>query len=182
MQSEGDTAIVTVLVAVAVAGVEHVFDLFGVERNKAEAVGDEFISENGGVGLNFDKINGHGGNFGQHGAAQRVSKSKVDVAESKVDMTACSLLENMILASSRTEDIGGCRKAHFADSHSRSNLLQAIHDLVLHLGMKLGLMRRLFAVCVAHEVRDGGDGSLTTLVFRAEFKRVGYHSSLTLYC
>lgn len=91
MQTEGDAAIVTVLVAVAVAGVEHVFDLFGVERNKAEAVGDEFISENGGVDLDLDKINGHGGNFGQHGPAQRVGKSKVNVAEGKVDMAACSL-------------------------------------------------------------------------------------------
>lgn len=73
--------------------------MFGVERNKAEAVGDEFISENGGVGLDLDKIDGHGGNFGQHGPAQRVGKSKVDVAEGKVDMAACSLQENIELAS-----------------------------------------------------------------------------------
>lgn len=91
MQSEGDAAILTVLVAVAVAGVEHVFDLFGVERNETEAVGDEFIGENRGISFDLDEINGHGGYFGEHGAAQRVGKSKVDVAEGEVHMTSCSL-------------------------------------------------------------------------------------------
>lgn len=91
VQSEGDAAILAVLVAFAVAAVEHVFDLFRVERNQAEAVGNEFIGQDGGVGFDLDEINGHGGDFGQHGAAQRVGKSKVDVAEGEVNMTGGSL-------------------------------------------------------------------------------------------
>lgn len=91
MQCEGDAAILAVLVAVAVTGVEHVFGLFRVERNQAQAVGDEFIGEDGGVCFDLDEINGHSGDFGEHGAAQRVGKSKVDVGEGKVNMTSRSL-------------------------------------------------------------------------------------------
>ena len=61
---EGDGAVLAVLVAVAVAGVEDVFDLLGVQGDEAEAVGDELVGEDGGVGFDLDEVDGHGGHFG----------------------------------------------------------------------------------------------------------------------
>ena len=61
-----------VLLTVAVPGVEHIVDLFRVQGDETETVGDEFVGENGRVGFYFDEIDGHGGDFGEHDAAQGV--------------------------------------------------------------------------------------------------------------
>ena len=76
---ESHAAVLAVLVAVAVASVEHVFDLLAVERDEAEAVGDKFIGEDGGVGFDFDEVDGHRGDFGEDGAAEGVGEGEVDV-------------------------------------------------------------------------------------------------------
>ena len=39
---------------------------------------DEFVGEGGGVCLNFDKVNSHGGDFGEECSAQRVGERKVN--------------------------------------------------------------------------------------------------------
>ena len=51
---EGHTAMFTVLVAVAVSRIEKLVDSFGVEWDKAQAVGNELVSQDGAVGLDLD--------------------------------------------------------------------------------------------------------------------------------
>lgn len=48
-------------------------------------MGDEFVSEDGRVGLDFDEINSHGWDFGENDSADRVSEAEVDVGELEID-------------------------------------------------------------------------------------------------
>ena len=43
-------------------------------------MGDEFVGENGGVGFDFDEVDGHGGDFGENDAAEGVGEGEVDGA------------------------------------------------------------------------------------------------------
>ena len=73
-----DRAKLTVGVAVfAVAGVgEEGGAVEAVERDEAEAVGDELIGQDGGVGYDVDEVDGEGWDLGEHGAAERVGEGK----------------------------------------------------------------------------------------------------------
>lgn len=53
---------------------------------------DEFIGENGGIGFDFDDVDGDGGDFGEEGAAEGVGESEVDGAEAEVNTMWFSLL------------------------------------------------------------------------------------------
>ena len=48
-------------------------------------MGDKFISEDGSVGFDFDKVDSHGGDFGENSAPEGVGESEVDVLESEVN-------------------------------------------------------------------------------------------------
>ena len=77
---DGDGAIFAILIAVAVSGVENVFYLFGVQGNETEAVGNEFVCENGSVDFDLNKIDSHGWDFSKDGSAEGISESEVYVA------------------------------------------------------------------------------------------------------
>lgn len=85
VEAEDDGAIVAEFVAVAVAGVQHVLDAARAERNEAEAMGEEFIGEDGSVGLDLHEIDGDSRDLGQHGAAQAVSEGERGVVENEID-------------------------------------------------------------------------------------------------
>ena len=76
----------TVLIAVAVAGIQDVLDRFAIEGNEAKAVGDEFVREDRSVGLDFYKVDCHRGDFSENCTAKGICKGKGDVCEGEVDM------------------------------------------------------------------------------------------------
>ena len=88
--------VLTVLVAVAVAGVEDVLDLLGGERDETEAVRDEFIGEHGGVGFDFDEVDRHGGYFGEDGPPEGVGEGEVCVGEGEVNEVCAGLVVEMV--------------------------------------------------------------------------------------
>ena len=57
MQRQGHGAALAVKVADTVAGVDElVVNVGRVQRDKAEAMGEEFVGDNRGVGFDFNKI------------------------------------------------------------------------------------------------------------------------------
>lgn len=46
---------------------------------------DELVSEDTGVGFDFDKVDGHGRDFGKDNAADGVGEGEVNVGEFEVD-------------------------------------------------------------------------------------------------
>ncbi len=54
-------------------------------------MGDKFVSENGGVGFDFDEVDGHGGDFGENGAPEGVGESEVNVLEGEVNGVGAGL-------------------------------------------------------------------------------------------
>ena len=56
MQRKGDGAMFAILVAVAVAREGKIVNAFGSKGNETEAVGDEFVGEDRGVGFDFDEV------------------------------------------------------------------------------------------------------------------------------
>ena len=87
MEGESDGAELAVGVAVfAVAGVgEEGGAVQAVERDEAESVGDELVGEDGGVCYNVDKVDGEGGDLGEHGAAEGVGEGEGGGLEDEVD-------------------------------------------------------------------------------------------------
>lgn len=72
-QIEDDGAALAFAAAVAVAVVDHVcVAVAGVEGDEAEAVGDEFVGEDGGVAQHLDLVDGDGGDFGEDSTAEGV--------------------------------------------------------------------------------------------------------------
>jgi len=84
VECECDATIIAVLLTVAVAGVKDGVDVFGIQWDEAEAMGDEFVGKNRGVGFDFDKVDGHGGHFAKNNAAEGVSEGEVDISEGEV--------------------------------------------------------------------------------------------------
>ena len=81
------------VLAVAVASVLQVLvAVLCVERDHTQAVGEEFIGENGGIALDLDNVEGEGGHFGQDRAAEGVGEGEVDGAESEVDTVRLRLI------------------------------------------------------------------------------------------
>ena len=85
MERQGHGAVLAVVGAFAFPVRDHFIDLSAVQGNEAETMGDELIGKDGGVGLNLDKIDGHGGDFGEYGTAEGVGKGEVDIFEGEVD-------------------------------------------------------------------------------------------------
>ena len=52
---------------------------------------EEFIRKDGGVGLDFDEVDGDCGDFGEHGAAEGVGEGEGGVAEDEVDRCCVGL-------------------------------------------------------------------------------------------
>lgn len=70
MQRQRDTAARAVVLAFAVARVLDVLvAIFGVEGDEADAVGEEFVGEDGGVLFHFNEVDGDGWDFGEDHAA-----------------------------------------------------------------------------------------------------------------
>ena len=63
-----------------------------VERDKAEAVGDELVGENGSVGYDVDKVDSEGGDLGEHGAAKGVGKGEGGGLQDEIDAVLFGLL------------------------------------------------------------------------------------------
>lgn len=88
--------------SIAVAGVAvtreaHGHSAVASERNEAEAVGDELVGEDGGIGFDLDEIDGDGGDLGDHHAPKRVGDADIGVAKLEFHEVV----------------------SHFANSHSR---------------------------------------------------------------
>lgn len=49
-------------------------------------MGKEFVGQDGGVGFDFDEVDGHNGDFGEDGAAQGVGEGEGDVGENEIDI------------------------------------------------------------------------------------------------
>ena len=56
-----------------------------VEGDETDAVGKEFVRENGGVLFDFDYVDCNGWNFCENNTAEGVGKGEVDGAEFEVD-------------------------------------------------------------------------------------------------
>ena len=78
VEAQDDGAAFAVRVApFAVAIVGEVFgDVDGVQGDEAETVGDEFVGQDGGVGGDFDKVDGKGGDLGEHHASEGVGEGQ----------------------------------------------------------------------------------------------------------
>lgn len=73
-QGDPDAAVVAVLLAVAVPRVEQAAGVFRIEGDEAQAVGDEFVGEDGCVRLDLDNVDGDCRDFGLDDAPYRVGK------------------------------------------------------------------------------------------------------------
>lgn len=67
-------------------------------------MGDELVGEDGGVGVDFDEVDAHGGDFGEHGAAEGVGEGEVDGGEDEVDAVCLGLYRSV---RANTQIIGG---------------------------------------------------------------------------
>jgi hypothetical protein len=86
VQGERDAAACAMVLTFAVARVLDVLiAVFRVEGDEADAVGEEFVGEDGGVFFYFDEVDGDGWDFGEHYSAQGVGEGEVDGAEFEVD-------------------------------------------------------------------------------------------------
>lgn len=47
-------------------------------------MGNEFVGEDGGIGVDLDEVNGHRRHFGKDDAAQGIREGEVDVGEGKI--------------------------------------------------------------------------------------------------
>ena len=82
MELDGTKLALAVTVAcVTVARESHGHGSLTGERNESESVGDELVIENRGVNLDFDKVNGNGGNFGDHDTAESVGHAGIGLTE-----------------------------------------------------------------------------------------------------
>lgn len=77
VQGQRHAALFAVLLAVAVSRVVELVDAARVERDEAETVRDEFVGEDGAVGLDFDEVDGERGDFGLDDSAERICKGNV---------------------------------------------------------------------------------------------------------
>lgn len=91
MQRKLYAAVIAILLAVAVSGVKQAVDVLGLEGNQTQAMGNELVSEDRCVGLDFDQVDGDHRDFGLDNATQRVGEGKVAVREIKVDVDVISL-------------------------------------------------------------------------------------------
>lgn len=70
-------ALAVAVTGVAVAGEAHAHGVVRGEGDEAEAVGDELVVENRGVGVYLDEVDGDGGDLGDHDAAEGVGHARV---------------------------------------------------------------------------------------------------------
>ena len=92
VEGELDGAVGAEVGAGAVPGVLHGADgLVGGEGDEAEAVGDELVGNDGGVGLELDPVDGHDRRLGDHDAADRVGRGQVGVLDLELDQLVAQL-------------------------------------------------------------------------------------------
>ena len=53
---------------------------------------EEFVGKDGGVGFDFDEVDGYGRDFGEHGAAEGVGEGEGGVAEDEFDGCCAGLV------------------------------------------------------------------------------------------
>lgn len=76
----------TVLVAITITGIQDVFYRFAIEGYQPKSMSDELIRQDRSVGVYFDEVDGHSGDFREHGSTERVCKGKSDVIQNEIDM------------------------------------------------------------------------------------------------
>jgi hypothetical protein len=114
--------------SVAVAGESHAHGGGGGERDEAEAVRDELVVEDGGVGLDFNKVDGDGGHLSDHDTAEGVGHARVGVAELELGVVVLELADPH--AGEALVRRGGCRTVHLGRA------VAARGDLGFPLGSK----------------------------------------------
>lgn len=67
-----------------------------VERDETEAVGDELVRQDGGVGYDVDEVDGEGGDLGEHGAAERVGEGEGGGLQDEVDAVLFGLVDDPV--------------------------------------------------------------------------------------
>lgn len=96
---------------------------------------DEFVGEDGGVGFDFDEVNGHGWDFGEDDATDGVGEGEVDVGELEVDAEVVVLGRvsrwlGLGMGLGRMEAHGV--KAYVCDFDLRPDGLVDVHGVVIH--------------------------------------------------
>lgn len=91
VQGQRDAAQLAVLVALAVARVHDVVDVFGDQRDQAQAVANEFVRQHRRVGLNLDQVNRHRGHLGEDSPADGVGEGEVDVLQLEIHVLGTCL-------------------------------------------------------------------------------------------
>lgn len=91
VEGELDAAVFAILLAVAVARVEHLVGALGVEGDQTQAVGDELVGKHAAILFDFDEVDRDRWDFGEDDAAEGVREGKVDAGEIEVDMIVIRL-------------------------------------------------------------------------------------------
>ena len=92
-------------------------------------MGDKFVGKGRGVGLDFDKIDGHSGDFGEHGSAEGVGEGEIGVFKGEVS----AVIEGLDIS---VREIGVYKVCScLSDCDSRPNVLESVHGVVVHLDL-----------------------------------------------
>lgn len=95
-------------------------------------MGDELVGEDGGVGFDLHKVDGHSRDFSEDGAAEGVGEGEVNVRKREVDMVGRGLTTGTLATRDGTHE-GAVY--HLSDSHARTNVLAVhAHGIVIHDG------------------------------------------------
>lgn len=89
-------------------------------------MGNEFVGERGGVDLDFNKVDGHGRNFGEEGSTQGIGKGQVNVFQREVSAVSEGLNIQLVKA------VHSGIHLYLANGDSRTNVLEPIHSIVIH--------------------------------------------------
>jgi hypothetical protein len=97
VQRELHRALLTKVGACAVPAVLHVVhSLVGGQGNETQTVGDEFVGQDGAVGLQLHPVDGDGGRLGDHHATNRVGHAEVSVFQLELDQLIADICDKMI--------------------------------------------------------------------------------------
>lgn len=91
MKGELNAALLAVLFAFAITGIDNVVGIFRVQRDQTESMCDELISQNTAILLNFNKVDGNRGHLGLDDSTKGVREGKIDVGEVEVDVMVIGL-------------------------------------------------------------------------------------------
>lgn len=91
VESKSYAAFAARLVAVAVTRVQHLIGAARVEGNKTEAMRDELVGEDGGVGSKVHEIDSDSGDLGLDNTTKRVGEGEINVVQLEVHMDRIGL-------------------------------------------------------------------------------------------